>query len=120
MNITLQGTNLELTDDIRRFVDDKLEDTFRAFGDMNTESVMVDLELERTTTHHRSADRLFRCEVNVSVPGRMIRVEETADDLYKAIVQAKHTLTRRIRTWREKLIDEQREGARSATDLSEG
>lgn len=117
MNLTFQGTNLELNEDIRTFVQRKLDDCFRAFGDMNLEPVQVDVLLERTTRRHpleRETDQLYRAEANVSVPGRLIRVEGTASELTQAVVKMKRKLFREIRTWRERRIDDTRSGARSA------
>ena len=117
MNITFKGTNLELHDDIRTYVEEKLHDCFQAFGDLNREAVRVAIELERTTRHHRKSEEIYRVEANVSVPGRLIRVEETGDDFYRAVVEMKETLTREIRHWRERTIDKRRKGARAAKAL---
>lgn len=117
MNVIVQGTGLELTDTLRAYVEEKMRDAFRSFGDMNLEPVEAAVELERTTQHHRQDEQLFRAEANVSVPGGLLRAEASSHNLYQAIVQVKHTLTREIRTWRERLIDETRDGARRATDL---
>lgn len=117
MNIIFQGTNLPLTDELRDFVIEKLEHAFRAFGKMNLEPVKVDVELEKTTLHQGKDLHQYRAEANVSVPGRFFRVEASADDLREAIVVMKHTLTREIRSWRERLIDERRRGARAAREM---
>lgn len=123
MNITLQGKNLELTDKIRGFVDDKMDDCFRAFGDMNLDAVQVAIELEHTTRSRlleRDKEQRYRAEVNVSVPGRILRAEASADDVYKAVVEMKHTLTREIRKWRERLRDGQRNGKRKGKAILNG
>ena len=115
MNFTLQGTNLELSDEIRSFVNEKVDDCMRAFGDMNLDPVHLDIELELTTRRHpqeREDEQLFRSEANLTVPGRMIRVEESAPDLEQAVVQMKHTLTREIRQWQDRMKDDERRGAR--------
>ncbi|GIV62038.1 MAG: hypothetical protein KatS3mg044_0904 [Rhodothermaceae bacterium] len=117
MNITIQGTNLELTPELRAFVEEKLQDTLPAFGKMNLDPVRFAIELERTSNHHRKDEMLYRAEANVSVPGRLIRVEETSPDLQQAIVKMKETLFREVRTWREKQIDRKRQGAREAKAL---
>jgi ribosomal subunit interface protein len=119
MNIILRGTDLEVSDSLRRYVDDKLHGAFRAFGSMDLESVEVVIELERTTRHHRKGQAIFRAEANVTLPGRKIRVETTADDIHRAVIQLKHALAREVRTWRERLIDARRKGARAATRVSE-
>ena len=126
MQTTLQGTNLELTDELRDFVDEKMEDCYRAFGNANLESVMVDIELERTTRwggkeqRKQDTQQMYRAEANVSVPGRLIRAEETAPDLKQAIVDMKNTLTREIRKWRERVADDRRKGRRKAKEILSG
>ena len=120
MNITFQGTNLELTDELKKFVLRKIDDASRAFGDFNLDPVQISIELERTTRRHpqaRENEQLFRAEANVSVPGHLIRVEESAMDIEQSVVKMKHTLTREIRHWRERLIEEKRKGARKAKQM---
>jgi len=117
MVVRVQGTNLELTDANYDYVTEKLEDAFRAMGNLDRDPVKVDVELEETTRRHpqeREDERLYRAEANVSVPGRLIRAEGSADTLEQSIVEMKHRLTREIREWREQLIDERRRGARRA------
>jgi len=118
MNVTLQGTNVELTDDIRSFVDRKLAESLKVLGDMNRDAVFVDVELEETTRKNQDRDnqQLFRAEANVKIPGRLIRAEESAQDLEQAIVSMKHTLTRELRKWHDRMVDESRKGARKAKE----
>lgn len=120
MNITFQATNLSLNDDLRTYVEKKLEDCLRPLQDMNLDPVSVDVELERTTLRHpheREDQRRFRAEANVTVPGRLIRAEGSADDLRQAVVQMKHVLTRDLRRWHERVVAKSRQGAREAKAL---
>jgi ribosomal subunit interface protein len=117
MTITFQSTNLTLTDDLRIYVEQKLEDCLRPLRDMNLDPVTVAVELERTTFRHpreRENQRRFRAEANVTVPGRLIRAEGSADDVRQAVVQMKHVLTRDLRRWHERLVARSRQGAREA------
>ena len=117
MHIRLQGTNLELTHELRKFIYKKLNDCRRALGDVDMNAVQIEIELEKTTSRHpqeRRNGQLYRAEANVRVPGRFIRVEESAMHLEPAIVKMKNTLTRNIRHWREHVIDHRRSGARKA------
>ena len=116
MNTTFQATNLELTDELRSFTEKKLEDCYRTLGSMDLDPVQIAVELERTA--HRNEEQAYRAEANVSLPGRMIRVEETGPGIRRAVVRMKRTLMRDLRKWREKLIDDRRKGARSAQALS--
>lgn len=113
MNITIKGTHFEVSDEFRVFVEEKLEDAFRGLGDTRLEPVSVDIELDHTPSRRRKGN-LFRVEVNVSLPRTAtIRVEETAESMAKAVVQMKHTLTRELREWRERLIEDKRRLPRS-------
>ena len=117
MLVRVQGTNLDLSDDLYIFVTDKLEDAFRALGALDRDPVKVDVELEETTRRHPQEledQRRFRAEANVTVPGHLIRAEGSADTLKQSVVEMKHHLTRKIREWREQLIDERRAGGRRA------
>lgn len=117
MDVRLQGTNLNLTDELRAFVDERMEDAYRALGAADRDPVHVAIELEKTTRRHPHEledQRRYRAEANVTVPGRLIRAEGSADDIHQAIVEMKHRLTREIREWRERLIDDRRAGGRRA------
>lgn len=117
MNIQLQGTDVDLTDELREFVERKLDDAIRAFGDMNLEPVTIDVELKRTTHHHEASETLYRAAANVHLPQRFLRAEAEAGDIQNAVVDMKHKLTRKIRSWRERLIDERRSSARQAKEM---
>lgn len=117
MDLKLQGTNLELTSEIREFLDNKLDDCFRMLGNTNRDPVSFAVELEQTTRRHphdQEDQRRYRAEATVSVPGRIIRAERSQDDLFQSIVEMKDRLMRGLRDWREKITDERREGAREA------
>lgn len=117
MDVRIQGTNLDLTEELYAFVEEKLEDCYRVLGSLDRDPVQVDVELEETTRRHPHEledQRRYRAEANVTVPGRLIRAEGSGDDIRQAVVEMKHRLTREIREWRERVIDDRREGGRRA------
>ncbi len=118
MNVVVQGTHVELTSLLKDFVHEKIDDALRPFGEMKDDPALkVDVELEANKGHHRKGEDVFRAEATLSVRGTVLRVEAFSDDMYNAITQMKHKLTREIRSWREKRITVARDGARSATAL---
>jgi ribosomal subunit interface protein len=118
MNIRVQATNLTLTDNIREYALEKVNDAVRPFGDMADDpAVKVAVELEVDNGHHRKGDHVCRAEANLTIRGSLIRAEARAGDMYQAITQMKHKLTREIREWRDKRIKVARDGARAATAL---
>lgn len=90
----IKATGIELTDAIRDAVEKDLAalaPITARFGD----AVSVDVEVGKTTNHHHKGE-IFRAEMNLHIPGKTIRVEEVAEDLYAAIKEAARTLGREV------------------------
>lgn len=102
---TIKATNVELTPAIREYVEEKLAYLDQLLPDES--SIMADVEVGKTTHHHQKGD-VMRCEVNLQVPGELLRVEKTEKDLYKAIDKVKDHLARQIKEWRDRQIDKHR------------
>jgi putative sigma-54 modulation protein len=79
MNIQIKGTNLELTEALKSYVNDKIGH----LSHYSEEIMAARVELE-TSSHHQSG--FFRCEVNLDMPGmQVLRAEHTDADLYASI-----------------------------------
>ena len=116
MTITFNSTRVELTDSLRSFIQDKLDDALLPLGDMNLEPVDVSIEIELTTRRHpkaRATEQRYRAEANLALPGRFIRAEGTGPTIRHAVVQMKHVLNGEIKSWRGRVIDAARGGART-------
>ena len=120
MNITIHGRNLEITDEIRDFVINKLSDSFRALGERRNDSVSVVVELEQTSHRYlneKEKAKQFNASVNMNMPGPDIHVEESASDIRQAIVKLKQKLTRELRHRSEKIIINKRKGGRKLKSM---
>jgi len=60
--------------------------------------------------HHQKGN-IFRAEVNLDLAGKLLRVEKTEKDLYKAIDKVKDHLARSIRRYKQKRIDRKKKGS---------
>lgn len=79
MNIQIKGTNLELTDALKQYVNEKIGH----LEHYSQEILGARVELE-TSTHHQKG--FFRCEVNLDLPHMQVMRAEMIDaDLYAAI-----------------------------------
>ncbi len=107
MNLNLKVTNLELTDAIRDYAQKKADMIDKYLGDR--EPISCDMELELTTKHHQKGD-IFRAEISMLLAGHKIWVDETSDDLYKAIDLVKDQAIELIKKQKEKRLDARREG----------
>lgn len=75
------------------------------------ESIFADVELAKTTKHHQKGD-VFKAEINLKIPGRLIRAVAEEWDLRIAIDKAKDDLQREIKINKEKSISLYKKGAR--------
>lgn len=82
MNIRTRSKNFELTPAILDYVSKKIS-TLEKFL-TNGENALCDVELGKTTNHHKSGD-IFRAEVNLVHKGQQFYAVGEAEDLYAAI-----------------------------------
>lgn len=99
----IKATGVELTDAIREYVEKKVAMLEKHYQHIIGVAAEVDV-----TTHHHHKGMIYRAELNVSVPGKLIRVEKTSDNLYKAIDKAKDHMTLMLKGYKEKKIDKVR------------
>jgi len=104
MKIILKGTHLELTSVLRDYIEEKIGGLDTLMPNVDPSCVEAKVEVECTTNHHQKGD-IFRAEVNLYVPGKLLRVEAKRDDINLAIVEAKDKLQREINQYKDSLIN---------------
>ncbi len=90
----IKGTNIELTDAIKDAVESELA-TLDALCERWGEAVSADVEVGKTSEHHHKGE-IFRAEVNLQIPGKLLRAEDENEDLYVAIKNVADTLQREL------------------------
>lgn len=94
MKIIIRGTNLELTEALKSYAEEKIGMLERYWDEI----LDARIELERST-HHQSG--FFRCEVNLNVPQKQVmRAESTSPDLYAAIDEVVPKLREQIQAFK--------------------
>ena len=101
MKIEILGTQIELTEAIKAYVNEKIGGLEKYFDKILEARVEVGM-----TTHHHQKGDIFRAEVNLVVPKTLIRAEAVSDDLYKAINEVKENLKIEINKYKEKMRGE--------------
>ncbi len=117
MKIDLKAKNLEITPGIQDYLQEKLDGLDKFLS--KDESIFADVELAKTTRHHRKGD-IFKAEVNLKMPGRLIRAAAEEWDLRAAIDAVKDELHREIITNKEKKLSFYKRGARLLKKLLRG
>ena len=119
MNIIIKGTNLELHNDLKEYVNEKIGGLkkFIENDNIDTNSVIARVELAKTTQHHQHGD-IYKAEVNLQFPGKMIRSVDESDDIYKSIDKVKDELREMINSYKDEKTAKIRRGARIIKKLS--
>lgn len=90
MRITIRGKNLELTEEIKDYINEKIKGLERFSEKINAASI-ADVEVGVSTMHHKSG-KIYTAIVNITIPKNFIRAEAEAEDLYQAIDEVKAKL----------------------------
>lgn len=95
--LVIQGKNIEITDAIRGYVNEKIEKAVNHFAQITSE-VDVSLSVERNPriSHGQSA------EVTLYANGTVIRAEESTENMYASIDKVASKLTRQLRKFKER------------------
>jgi len=105
MQINIKATNLELTTQIRDYIQEKMDMLEKYLGRVQVINARFEVEM---TTHHHVKGEIYRAEANLVVPGDELRVEKTEKDIYKAIDKVKDHLIRSIKRYKEKRMGKRR------------
>lgn len=108
MKISIKAKKIILSPNIKEYVQEKMDMLDKYLGAINV--INCDVEIAKDISDQHKGE-IFRAEVNLSVPGELIRVEKTEKDLYKAIDKVKDHLVRSIGRYKEIKMDKKRQGA---------
>lgn len=114
ININIKTTNFNMTPDIDEMIREKLGLVER-FLEIKEETPLAEVEIERSA--HQKKGEVFRCEVNFSFKGNVIRVEQTDFDIRNAIEKVRRQLEKRIRRSKGKRFDLFKAGGRQLKKL---
>jgi len=98
MEISLKTKNITIDSALKEFTLDRVSSLERFLH--NSENLLAEVELSRTTEHHNKGE-IFRAEVQIQVPGRLLRAESTREDLKIAIAEVKDQLQIQIKKYQE-------------------
>jgi len=107
MRIDIKATKLELSEEIKVYIQKKMDMMERYLGKIQVLNCHVEVGV---TVGGQQSGQIYRAEVNLDLPGELLRVERTATDIFKAIDKVKDHLVDQIKRYKEKKIDRKRKG----------
>ena len=114
MQLQVKGRNISVTDALFEHAEQKLERLARILPPWDDATTV---ELELSVEHNPKIERAQIAEVTVRTKGPVLRVRESADDMYAAIDQAARKLERQARRYRDRRKDH---GGRRPSTRSRG
>lgn len=97
MKLVIQGKNIEITDAIHSYAEQKISKAVAHFQPAINE---VDVNLSVARNHRISAKQ--SAEVTLYIGGAVVRAEESSESLYASIDMVANKLTRQLRKYKEK------------------
>ncbi len=110
MTINIRAVGMELTPAIRQYVEEK----FQSIEKFAHKIMRIDVDLGMET-HHHNKGQIYSCAAVIQIPRDVLKIERTAEDLYKAIDKVKDHLRETLAQRKDKDTE-----ARQATDESVG
>ena len=117
MNINIKTSNISLTEAISDYTSKRLESVKQLLASDPT--VKCDVELGRTTTHHKSGD-IFRAEIHITGKDKDLYASAEEADLYKAIDVVRDEILREIRSEKGKKLSLLRRGGAKIKNMIRG
>ena len=109
MEIIVSGRKTTVTDALRARVEEKIGEALKVF-DIEPMTADVVLRYEKNPSNPEPAV----VEVTVRARGSVIRVAEHGADMYTAIDESADKVTRQLRKFKTKVIDNRQQGASAA------
>jgi len=97
--INITAKNMDLTDPIRDFVNQKMTDLGKYTAKMEPAEIRVEVS---KTTRGQNKGEIFQATGTISVKGKVMRSENIDKDLYAAIDGMQHDAARQLRRYKEK------------------
>lgn len=96
MRLNLKATNCELTEQLKKHAEEKLGALEKYFNNI----LQADVEIGLTRLGQQKG-KIFFCEVNLSVPKKLLRYRIESENLNKAINDAKRGIQQEIMKYKE-------------------
>lgn len=100
MKVNIKATNLSLTPAIEKAIEEKIANLDKFIPHIDT-SVEAWAEVGITSRHHQKGE-IYRAEVDIRLPHKVLRSEAEAKNLYQAINIVKDELQRELKKYKEK------------------
>ena len=107
MKVTIKATNLNLTPEIKKAIEEKIASLDKFISNIGT-PIEAFVEIAVETSHHKKG-KIYYAEANISLPGEIIRSEAREENIYKAINTVKDELQVLLKKYKEIQLQRRKE-----------
>jgi putative sigma-54 modulation protein len=121
MRINVKGTNIELTDSIRDYVEKRVTNLGKLLQKIEESGgeVNVHFEVGKTSNHHKKGE-YFHTDCLINLDGKKFYHSADAEDLYAAVDALKESLFVDIQKYKDRKQTLLYRGARSVKKMMKG
>lgn len=110
MKLVIQGKNIEITDAIRDYVNQKIEKAVNHF-----QSITNEVDVNLSVARNPRINSKQTAEVTIYANGTVIRAQESNDDLYASVDLVADKIQRQLRKYKEKLQNKKTQSLRKTS-----
>lgn len=114
MKLLIQGNNIEVTESIHDYVEEKLEKAVKHFQNLATK---IDVHL--SVARNARISNKHKAEVTVYANGTIIRAQENSESLYASIDLVSDKISRQLRKYKERQLGKKTHAHEKTADLVE-
>ncbi|OGZ34016.1 MAG: ribosomal subunit interface protein [Candidatus Portnoybacteria bacterium RIFCSPLOWO2_12_FULL_39_9] len=101
MKIIIKATKIKLSPALYDYIEKKIGGLEKFLKNIDKEATEARVEIGKPSQHHQKGD-IYYAEVNLSWPGKILRVEASEWDLRAAVDKVKDELQREIKKYKDK------------------
>ena len=116
MRINIKTTKFDLADNIREYIFKKMDKIARLTNSLKLPQE-AEIEVARTTEHHKKGDEIFLAEANLKIGGILLRASAKEWDIKVAIDAMHRNLEAEIHKFKDKKVAGYKKGARKAKEI---
>lgn len=106
MKIDIKATKIDLTEDLKDYIQKKMDMLDKYLGSFSVVECYVDLSL---AVGGQKTGRIYRTEVVMKLPKTTLVVEKIESDIMKSVDKVKDQLAEAIVQYKEKMQDRRRQ-----------
>ena len=114
MKTTIKATNLELTSEIKKAIEEKISALDKLIPNIET-PIEAYVEVSKETRHHQKGE-IYYAETNIKILGEVIRAEAREENIFKAIGAVKEELQELLNKYKKKQIAKREKAARAVKE----